>query len=322
MKSRSCSKAVPTLQHTIYGKQNKRSRKIGFEHYRPKRIIVNTSCSVQGLPWAPSAFKAEKGNIKLEQQPGFTVCFLTCLVRWGSLYLWQSTGRALPKPCSCSALGTVTASQSSAKGQTQLCPARAALCPSIRNQLRAGMEAHSSHPSSWLWQFWQRHVLQRALKWDRNRLLHRTGFQLRLGLLLSGGTAPRPRQTGTQAHPLRSGITAKTPRGRAQGTQASVPRGRGSSSGCSRASPSLPSPRAAAPTLQELYRKSPGRADCQLTELFSQQPAREERPPPSILPGSFPWYQGKKRSLAPQPLPRTANARSIRISEKFVELCT
>lgn len=91
VKSRSCSKAVPTLQHTIYGKQNKRSRKIGFEHYQPKRIIVNTSCSVQGLPWAPSAFKAEKGNIKLEQQPGFTVCFLTCLVRWGSLYLWQNT---------------------------------------------------------------------------------------------------------------------------------------------------------------------------------------------------------------------------------------
>lgn len=79
VKSHSCSKAVPTLQHTIYGKQNKRSRKIGFEHYRPKRIIVNTSCSVQGLPWAPSAFKAEKGNIKLEQQPGFTVCFLTRL---------------------------------------------------------------------------------------------------------------------------------------------------------------------------------------------------------------------------------------------------
>lgn len=79
VKSHSCSKAVPTLQHTIYGKQNKRSRKIGFEHYRPKRIIVNTSCSVQGLPWAPSAFKAEKGNIKLEQQPGFAVCFLTRL---------------------------------------------------------------------------------------------------------------------------------------------------------------------------------------------------------------------------------------------------
>lgn len=46
------------------------------------------------------------------------------MLRWGSLYLWQSRGRTLPKPCSCPALGTVTVSagQSLAKGQTQLCP--------------------------------------------------------------------------------------------------------------------------------------------------------------------------------------------------------
>lgn len=221
------------------------------------------------------------------------------------------------------------------RGANTALPRRAALCPSVLSQHQVRMGAHSSRPSNRPWQFWQRHVLQRALTQRAREARVPVGQEhapAQDRRTAGWGCCSRHRttaQTQMQAHPLRSGITAKTPRGRAQGTQASLPRGRRSSSGCSRASPSLPSPRAAAPTLQELYRKSPGRADCQLTELFSQQPAREERPPASILPGSFPWYlphrqqrQGKKRSLAPQALPKTLNTRSIHTSEKFVELCT
>lgn len=61
VKSHSCSKATPVLQHPIYGKQNK-NRKTGFKHQQPAGIIINASRSAQRLAWTPSAFKAKEGN--------------------------------------------------------------------------------------------------------------------------------------------------------------------------------------------------------------------------------------------------------------------
>lgn len=162
VKSRSCSTAVPTLQHTIYGKQNKKNRKVGFEHYRPERIITHASCSVQGLPWAPSAFKAKKGNSELEQQPE-SHCLLSnsaglCLhgdvctcSRRAARRVSGAAGRVLGAagaPALCPL--TVSSSQSRAQGQTR----GAALL--LLQHLQAaptwdGSKCAPSHPSNRSW---------------------------------------------------------------------------------------------------------------------------------------------------------------------------
>lgn len=236
VKSRSCSKAVPTLQHTIYGKQNKRSRKIGFEHYRPKRIIVNTSCSAQGLPWAPSAFKAEKGNIKLEQRPGLNVCFLTHLD--GAV---STCGRAQGGHCPSLPLALHLApslpvpARARPRGKHGSAPQGCPLPPRHPQPARRWDGSVFLAPSNRHCHSGRGSRGQCGYQRSRNTLLHRPGFQ-RAG---ARGTAPLTRQTGMQAYPLRSGITARSPRGRAQGTRASLQGGRGSGSGCT--GPALPS---------------------------------------------------------------------------------
>lgn len=223
------------------------------------------------------------------------------------------------------------------RGANTALPRRAALCPSVLSQHQVRMGAHSSRPSNRPWQFWQRHVLQRALTQRAREARVPVGQE----------HAPaQDRRTAGWGCCSRHRTTAQT--NTDAGASPSLGHHRQNSPWPCPGDPGLPATRATEQQwLQqgqpfppfpprsrphppgELYRKSPGRADCQLTELFSQQPAREERPPPSILPGSFPWYlprrqqrQGKKRSLAPQALPKTLNTRSIHTSEKFVELCT
>lgn len=114
-----------------------------------------------------------------------------------------------------------------------------------------------------------------------------------------------------QAHPLRSGITAKTPRGRAQGSQASLPRGRGSSSGWSRAGPSLPSPAQPPPPSRSSIANPQAAPTASWQNcLVSNRAERSGRPPPSFPApsrGTFPAASsaGERNILVlPKPSPK------------------
>lgn len=281
VKSRSCSKAVPTLQHTIYGKQNKKNRKIGFEHYGPERIITHASCSVQGLPWAPSAFKAKKGNVELEQQPeshclpsnsaGLCLHGEVCTCgRRAARRVSGAAGRVLGAagaPALCPL--TVSSSQSRAQGQTL----GAALL--LLQHLQAaptwdGSKCAPSHPSNRSWAISAEEGPDSA--GEEGTGTSETGtLSFQPVTVATGGTAPHRRlnEQGRRMHtrPLRPGIPAAASRGQAAAPRPGPPAPSGRSSSCrGRASPSPPfPPGTATPTLQELYRKSPGRADCQLT---------------------------------------------------------
>lgn len=116
-------------------------------------------------------------------------------------------------------------------------------------------------PSNRLQLFWQRHVLRRAPT-QRARMAR---------VPVSGERSPAqaslPASWGCWEAPS-LGHHHHHVRGSRCSTAASPPRGReAGGAAVAAAGPALPlpSPCAATPTLQELYRKSPGRADCQLT---------------------------------------------------------